>query len=208
MAVYHNSVSPSRWLKDSGPRSHNALRTGFSLIAMALTIVHVACSEVLAFFSATVPGLFGLYPTSTVIQQERIRSGRTFKPRMRSWSLPLGFALQLSLWSLFFTAARADGQCYYPNGDKSFDDIPCYTDGRVSHCCGGNSICLTNGLCVSTNQPYHLSRGSCTDESWGDSCPTTCGKHQHPDILRRNFLNYRSFSGCPKRYWRPCCLVE
>ncbi|KAJ5199155.1 hypothetical protein N7491_000285 [Penicillium cf. griseofulvum] len=97
---------------------------------------------------------------------------------MESWSLLQILALQLNFLSLI-TTISATGQCYYPNGDRS-TDTPCYTDGSASHCCGSHSICLTNKLCLSIEQPYQLSRGSCTDQDWrSGSCPlNTCQSAQ------------------------------
>ncbi|KAJ5933899.1 hypothetical protein N7454_006228 [Penicillium verhagenii] len=78
---------------------------------------------------------------------------------------------------LTIASASFSSQCYYPNGNES-TDTPCYTDGRVTHCCGEESICLTNQLCLSVAQPFSLSRGSCTDKSWGTDCPSTCRSAQ------------------------------
>ncbi|KAH9904453.1 hypothetical protein F4778DRAFT_790009 [Xylariomycetidae sp. FL2044] len=64
--------------------------------------------------------------------------------------------------------------CYYPNGQPSQDDVPCLDGGSsaASHCCAPASVCLTNGLCMSFTQPYVLSRGSCTDQTWvSPRCP-------------------------------------
>lgn len=64
--------------------------------------------------------------------------------------------------------------CFYPNGSPANGDILCQ-DGNVSSCCGPNSICLTNGLCLSVEQPFTLSRGSCTDSTWqSPQCPNVC----------------------------------
>lgn len=54
--------------------------------------------------------------------------------------------------------------CYYPDGTLS-KDVPC-SSGADSACCGSGAICLSNGLCLSTVQPFGLSRGSCTDPSY------------------------------------------
>ncbi|KAF3398151.1 hypothetical protein F1880_005697 [Penicillium rolfsii] len=78
----------------------------------------------------------------------------------------------------FLVGASATSKCYYPNGDEAVADTPCYSDGRITHCCGSNSICLTNQLCLSLEQPYGLSRGSCTDRSFGSSCPSYCKNAQ------------------------------
>ncbi|KAL4888130.1 hypothetical protein BDV59DRAFT_189233, partial [Aspergillus ambiguus] len=65
--------------------------------------------------------------------------------------------------------------CWYPDQKTEATlDTPCSTDGSTGACCGRDSICLSNGLCLSTTQPYTLSRGSCTDVYWGSACPSVC----------------------------------
>ncbi|KAJ5969610.1 hypothetical protein N7501_005858 [Penicillium viridicatum] len=92
---------------------------------------------------------------------------------MGSWSLLRGLALHLSLLCLVVPISAAS-TCYYPNGDIS-TDTPCFPDGDVSHCCASSSICLKNKLCLSLKKPYHLSRGSCTDQDWrSGNCPNIC----------------------------------
>ena len=108
------------------------------------------------------------------------------------YSVSEGFSLlkclvfPLLLLSLI-TTVNATSACYFPNGARSPDDSPCYTDddGVASHCCSSTSICLTNKLCLSMEQPYELSRGSCTDADWNSgSCPLgLCGKFHVHDIL-------------------------
>ncbi|CAG8247012.1 unnamed protein product [Penicillium olsonii] len=97
------------------------------------------------------------------------------------FSLLKSLVFPLLLLSLI-TTVNATSACYFPNGARSPDDSPCYTDddGVASHCCSSTSICLTNKLCLSMEQPYELSRGSCTDADWkSGSCPLgLCEKAQ------------------------------
>lgn len=86
-------------------------------------------------------------------------------------------ALNLAFLSVI-ALVNAAAECYFPNGDLARLDTPCYADGGASHCCGPNSLCLTNGLCLAVVAPFTLSRGSCTDKTWGPSCPSICGKSQ------------------------------
>ncbi|KAI0098087.1 hypothetical protein GGR51DRAFT_539178 [Nemania sp. FL0031] len=66
-------------------------------------------------------------------------------------------------------------QCYYPRGNPSNTDIPCGDGVNHSHCCGFQSICLSNKLCLRTTGAFELSRASCTDSTWqSDNCPSHC----------------------------------
>ena len=70
--------------------------------------------------------------------------------------------------------------CYYPNGQKNSNDVPCDPTASVSMCCGNQALCLSNGLCQSindqqTNANISYARGTCTDNQWGSSiCPQHC----------------------------------
>ncbi|EYE94299.1 uncharacterized protein EURHEDRAFT_458280 [Aspergillus ruber CBS 135680] len=67
-----------------------------------------------------------------------------------------------------------DKPCYNPDGTLSEDDVPCTSD-KNTHCCGKNSICLSNGYCLGADaQPFGLSRGSCTNQNWATGCPQRC----------------------------------
>ncbi|KAJ5604730.1 hypothetical protein N7510_009884 [Penicillium lagena] len=63
--------------------------------------------------------------------------------------------------------------CYFPNGQPAPGTVPCTSD-EVSWCCGTDDICLSNGYCMDVLQPYVLSRGSCTSDSWASGCPSYC----------------------------------
>lgn len=91
-----------------------------------------------------------------------------------------GIMIETCTFKIIFLSAilwvNAASECYFPNKALARRDTPCYADGRVSHCCSPNAICLTNQLCLSVSQPFSLSRGSCTDQDWGSDCPSICGK--------------------------------
>ncbi|KAI1733999.1 hypothetical protein F4680DRAFT_365412 [Xylaria scruposa] len=75
--------------------------------------------------------------------------------------------------SSFATATQQ--KCYYPGGNPTDEDFPCGDGVNHSHCCGLNSICLSNKLCLHPSGSFELSRGSCTDSTWQSSnCPTYC----------------------------------
>ena len=66
--------------------------------------------------------------------------------------------------------------CYFPNGKISAEDVACNPNDDFSPCCGKQSdgtsaYCLSNGHCL---VDFKLSRGSCTDQSWGSS---NCAQH-------------------------------
>jgi len=77
--------------------------------------------------------------------------------------------------TLLSTAVLGQQMCYFPNGSPSPNDTPCRSSG-FTHCCNNQSICLGNGFCQSVEfQPYTLSRGSCTDQTWqSPNCPQRC----------------------------------
>lgn len=81
--------------------------------------------------------------------------------------------LQLLFFSLLYQLCFAV-TCHFPNGRTAATHVPC-EDGPNSACCGKDAICLTNGLCLDTVQPFGLSRASCTDPSWSiDECAKVC----------------------------------
>ncbi|KAH8900637.1 hypothetical protein GQ53DRAFT_740623 [Thozetella sp. PMI_491] len=75
--------------------------------------------------------------------------------------------------SLGCAAAGAQRTCYWPNGDVATGLIPC-TNDTYTHCCVSESLCMSNGYCLRTSQPYVLNRGGCTDSSWGADCNPRC----------------------------------
>lgn len=62
-------------------------------------------------------------------------------------------------------------QCWYPDGKTLANDTPCNVSANVSSCCLPSLLCLDNGLCFGHGV---VSRGSCTDKSWGPECPQYC----------------------------------
>lgn len=83
--------------------------------------------------------------------------------------------------ALAWTAAAASERtCYYPNGQEASGNVPC-TDSMYTSCCGESAICLSNGYCMDVErQPYTMSRGACTDSSWGADCPSQCAGCELP----------------------------
>ncbi|KAJ5578695.1 uncharacterized protein N7459_007659 [Penicillium hispanicum] len=64
--------------------------------------------------------------------------------------------------------------CFYPSGHYAEGLVPC-SSAENAPCCGKDAICLSNGLCLSTHlQPYVLSRGGCTSNTWGSGCGDFC----------------------------------
>lgn len=68
-----------------------------------------------------------------------------------------------------------NGTCWYPDGSTVTTDVPCNTtaaaNGDATACCGAEALCMANGLCYDWGI---LSRGSCTDSSWGEGCAQYC----------------------------------
>lgn len=68
--------------------------------------------------------------------------------------------------------------CWHPDGENIADfDVPCDPFADVSPCCGSASYCMDNGLCYDSGS---ISRGSCTDKTWGDGCPQYCYNSRSP----------------------------
>lgn len=71
-------------------------------------------------------------------------------------------------------AQTTSSSCYWPNKTPAENHVPCSSD-VASACCAPNQICLSNKLCLSVGQPFVLSRGSCTDPTYGSqNCPDKC----------------------------------
>lgn len=80
-----------------------------------------------------------------------------------------------------FSMAAGNDYCYFPNGDLSGVDSPCFPDEEVSPCCGlqGGWTCLTNGLCHNEILKQ-IGRGTCTDSNWDSpSCPQYCTRSSY-----------------------------
>lgn len=88
---------------------------------------------------------------------------------MPFFTMSLRGALQASILLLATTTSAQ--KCFYPDGTLSSSDTPCSTEGHSS-CCNADSYCMDNGLCFGGGI---VSRGSCTDETWGsDACAGFC----------------------------------
>ncbi|KAH8692201.1 hypothetical protein BGW36DRAFT_464744 [Talaromyces proteolyticus] len=76
--------------------------------------------------------------------------------------------------ALSSTSLADNRACYYPDQSQALTDVPCGNGTEVA-CCGSGDICLSTGFCLSIEQqPYALSRKSCTDKNWGVNCPNYC----------------------------------
>ncbi|RDW74273.1 uncharacterized protein DSM5745_06935 [Aspergillus mulundensis] len=96
----------------------------------------------------------------------------------------------LAAVSAFFALASADesittnstnttrltGTCYNLDGSEASGHIPCGT-GETVNCCHKDDICMSNGLCYQQGDRSVLSRGTCTDEEWGEGCYAPCSEY-------------------------------
>ncbi|KAJ5099484.1 hypothetical protein N7532_006485 [Penicillium argentinense] len=88
--------------------------------------------------------------------------------------------------------------CYFPHGNTAANSYPCTSDD-TTFCCGKDNICLSNGYCLDTVQPFVLSRGSCTSQNWGAGCPTHCQDtfdDKGASIINLSFINGTSKYCC------------
>ncbi|KAK2820071.1 hypothetical protein FQN49_007747 [Arthroderma sp. PD_2] len=105
--------------------------------------------------------------------------------------------LSKNLLYVALAASLCAGQeCFYPDESPARDHVPCFSGGRDTHCCEKTSICMTNGYCLQSVQPYSLARGSCTDKNWSTSsgCPNPCSAIRPTNktgcsIVLHRFLN-------------------
>lgn len=82
----------------------------------------------------------------------------------------LSIRLAIQALILFLATTVTAQSCYYPDGSAS-NDVPCSISGE-SACCGSDFFCLDNGLCYGRGL---VSRGSCTDKTWGsEACAGYC----------------------------------
>lgn len=75
-----------------------------------------------------------------------------------------------------YTVMSASRQCYWPNNKPANGNYPCSND-EITACCGSSAICLSNGYCMDITQPFTLSRGGCTSDTWASGCPTACREY-------------------------------
>lgn len=103
---------------------------------------------------------------------------------------------------LFVTyATLTQSTCYFPDGTPS-EDIPCHSNSSVDYCCGKNSICFENQVCL--NNVGTFGRGSCTDKSWNSStCPFFCVSGNSCIELILIFRLMMLPKPRPTKQWRP-----
>ncbi|KAJ5805030.1 hypothetical protein N7474_010917 [Penicillium riverlandense] len=83
--------------------------------------------------------------------------------------------------------------CYFPNGLPAPGTVPCTSD-EVSWCCSTDNFCLSNGYCMDVAQPYVLSRGACTSDSWATGCPSYC-QEQEFETMGCSIINLSFYDG-------------
>lgn len=93
---------------------------------------------------------------------------------------------------LAFATVVASQQCYGIDGsalDKTF--TPCNPNAEHSACCASGDVCLSNGLCMSTEDVtvgMIFSRG-CTDATGKDTaCPQQCSGGKYGLVLEYKYL--------------------
>ncbi|PLB47468.1 hypothetical protein P170DRAFT_361055 [Aspergillus steynii IBT 23096] len=80
----------------------------------------------------------------------------------------------LVCWLSLALSVLAAQPCYNLDGSQAKADVPC-RQGETSNCCNTNDVCMSNGLCyLQGKRGLGLSRGSCTDRSWGAKCYSPC----------------------------------
>jgi hypothetical protein len=81
----------------------------------------------------------------------------------------------LLAFSFFLAPARSFARtCYFLDGNEAVDDVPC-SPNQYTNCCNQNDVCMSNGLCyVQGQRGFALSRGTCTDVTWGSNCTAPC----------------------------------
>ncbi|KAF7594920.1 hypothetical protein BBP40_007956 [Aspergillus hancockii] len=97
------------------------------------------------------------------------------------------------------TAATTNTTCYFLDGTVASADVPCTSDS-TTNCCNKNDLCMSNGLCyMQGSRGMALSRGSCTDKSWGARCFAPCSSTNRGDGYPLVNVGY---SGSSSKY---CC---
>ncbi|RJE24081.1 hypothetical protein PHISCL_03570 [Aspergillus sclerotialis] len=91
---------------------------------------------------------------------------------------------------LYFTlpaSVFASPPCYWPDGTLAKDYTSCGED--TNQCCSKESICLTNGYCMSMVFSFNLSRATCKDRTWR-TCKNPCAE-----------VTDRQNGGCALPFW-------
>ena len=100
---------------------------------------------------------------------------------------------QFVIWWLFSLSGVVHASvqtCYFPDKTVAAADVPCNGASSTSACCNFNDVCLDNGLCLQSEGPALMSRGSCTDSTWSSNqCPQFCqdGPLSPDHILRSGY---------------------
>ncbi|TKA79560.1 hypothetical protein B0A55_02737 [Friedmanniomyces simplex] len=86
---------------------------------------------------------------------------------------------------IFVRLAFAEDQCYWPDHSAAVNFTACNAAAPYSSCCRPDQVCMTNGLCLQTqNLANRLSRGACTDQTFSSAaCPKVCD-----DVVTSNAL--------------------
>ncbi|KNG80252.1 hypothetical protein ANOM_010974, partial [Aspergillus nomiae NRRL 13137] len=106
--------------------------------------------------------------------------------------------LLLTLLSILPAHAQ-NTTCYFLDGSVATADVPCTSDA-TTNCCNKADICMSNGLCyLQGSHGMVLSRGSCTDKSWGARCFAPCSSTKRNNGFP--VVNV-GFSGSDSQY---CC---
>ncbi len=101
-----------------------------------------------------------------------------FVPKQLPHTMPFRTTLRVAtVLSLFLEQSFAESQCYWPNHNAAFGNYTaCNAAAPYSSCCRASEVCMTNGLCLQTQElANRLSRGACTDQTFSSTaCPKVC----------------------------------
>src|SRR5438046_10766551 len=81
----------------------------------------------------------------------------------------------LSFGLLYLVDFALAQTCYFPVTEQlAANFTPCFPDNAVSSCCSPDDYCLTNGYCMDAGWDNAISRGACTDKTFGSPL---CSQH-------------------------------
>jgi hypothetical protein len=95
--------------------------------------------------------------------------------------MPPSFLKYLNVLLLlgFAKTSTSTATCYSQTGTPQGSNmIPCNSTANTGACCnvGGGDICTSAGLCLwQGDVPGFFYQDSCTDSTWGPTCPQFCG---------------------------------
>ncbi|KAK0713294.1 hypothetical protein B0T26DRAFT_360973 [Lasiosphaeria miniovina] len=95
-------------------------------------------------------------------------------------STPPAAALVAALVGLGFLVPGvrgADATCFNTFGNQDNNLLPCFSGGTTSGtvgCCQKGDVCLSNGLCLSSERQNLMTQQGCTDKNWGSPCNRPC----------------------------------